>query len=111
MLESVMPYVVGAALMLFAGVPFVLLLLALFVSVADRPEPARPHVTVTYNIDARAIHYAPPPPTTWAGPPALALGAEEADDAEPVYLPQWREGARLALPAGRTVYDARIQRQ
>jgi len=103
-----MPYVVGAGLMLLAGVPVVFLLLALFVSVADRPEAAQPNVTVTYNIDARAIHYAPMP-TSWAGPPAL--GAEEDDAGEPVYLPQWREGARLALPAGRTVYDARIQRQ
>ena len=99
-----MPYAVGAALMLFAGVPFVLMLLALFASVADRPEAARPNVTVTYNIDARAIHYAPMP-TSWAGPPALEL---DDDAGEPVYLPQWREGARLALPAGKVVHHERL---
>ena len=103
-----MPYVIGAGAMLFAGVPFVFALLALFASVADRPEAARPNVTVTYNIDARAIHYAPQPPTYWPGPPAL--DAEESDDAEPVYLPRWR-GDALALPAGRTVHDARISRE
>ncbi len=106
MLEAVMPYAIGAGLMLFAGVPFVFLLLGLFAASADRPEPARPNVTVTYNIDARAIHYAPQPPTYWPGPPAL--GAADDDAGEPVYLPQWRQGAALALPAGKVVQHERL---